>query len=142
MQIHVTAAVIVTVKAVKAVTVTVQAIETVDSRPILTVMNNAGTVTRAAAAGAVTAPIDTVNLILTVMPAVMVTAFIVASKGHRSSCCRTTARNTIHVFYVSVTDCKAIKQFLFIFSFILEMPTKISFYYEVAFLFSCVSVFR
>ena len=119
MQIHVTAAVIVTVQAVKAVTVTVQAIETVDSRPILTVMNNAGTVTRAAA-GAVTAPIDTVNLILTVMPAVMVTAFIVASKGHRSSCCRTTARNTIHVFYVSVTDCKAIKQFLFIFSFILN----------------------
>ena len=138
MQIHVTAAVIVTVKPVKAVTgtVTVQAIETVNSRPILTVMNNAGTVTRAAA-GTVTAPIDTVNLILTVMPAVMVvTAFIVASKGHRSSCCRTAARDTIHVFYVSVTDCKAIKQFLFIFSFILLMPTKISFYYEVTFLFS------
>ena len=84
-------------------TVAVQAVETVNSRPILTVMNNAGTVTRAAA-GTVTAPIDTVNLILTVMPAVMVIAFIVASKGHRSSSCRTTARNTVHVFYVSVTD--------------------------------------
>ena len=52
MQIHVTATVIVTVQPVKAVTgtVTVQAIETVNSRPILTVMNNAGTVTRATAA--------------------------------------------------------------------------------------------
>ena len=120
MQIHVAAAVTVTVQAVKAVqadvTVTVQAVETVDSRPILTVMNNAGTVT--GAAGAVTAPIDTVNLILTVMSAVMITAVIVASKGHRSSSCGTAARNTIHVFYavkVSVTDCKEIKPLLFIY---------------------------
>ena len=90
MQVEVTAPVkVVSEPASDTVTTPINA---VDTRPICTV-----TIT-------ITVTAVIVRLILTV------TTIIVASKGHRCSSCGTTTRNAIHIFDVSMTDCKQIKQ--------------------------------